>query len=69
MGIVLYFFLFQFIRGKTTLVKLVATIGLSVALPPIADLTLGTQAITSAPGLASLSDNPYHFLGTPVTTD
>jgi branched-chain amino acid transport system permease protein len=69
MGILLYFFLFQFIRGKTTLVKLVATIGLSVALPPIADLTMGTQAITSAPGLASLSDQPYHFLGTPVTTD
>lgn len=69
MGIVLYFFLFQFIRGKTTLVKLVATIGLSVALPPIADLTMGTQAITSAPGLASLSDQPYHFLSTPVTTD
>jgi branched-chain amino acid transport system permease protein len=42
---------------------------LSVALPAIADLTLGTQAITSAPGLASLSDNPYEFLGTPVTTD
>jgi branched-chain amino acid transport system permease protein len=61
--------LFQFIRGKSTLIKLVATIGLSVALPPVADFLFGTQAITSAPGLASLSDQPFHFLGAPVTTD
>jgi branched-chain amino acid transport system permease protein len=69
LGVVLYFVLFQFIRGKSTLVKLVATIGLSVALPPLADLIFGTQSITSAPGLASLSDQPFHFLGSPVTTD
>jgi branched-chain amino acid transport system permease protein len=69
LGVVLYFVLFQFIRGKSTLVKLVATIGLSVALPPLADLIFGTQSITSAPGLASLSDRPFHFLGSPVTTD
>ena len=69
MGMLLYGVLFRFIRGKSTLVKLVATIGLSVALPPVADLLFGTQTITSAPGLASLSDQPFHFLGTPVTTD
>lgn len=69
MGIVLYGILFRHIRGKSTLVKLVATIGLSVALPPVADFAFGTQTITSAPGLASLSDQPFHFLGTPVTTD
>ena len=68
-GMFLYVVLFQFLRGKPTLVKLVCTIGLSVALPPIADLVFGTQAITSAPGLAALSDQPFHFLGTPVTTD
>ena len=69
MGVVLYAVLFRFLRGKPALIKLVATIGLSVALPPLADLCLGTQSITSAPGLASLSDQPFHFLGTPVTTD
>jgi branched-chain amino acid transport system permease protein len=69
LGIVLYAVLFRHLRGRSTLVKLVATIGLSVALPPVADLIFGTQSITSAPGLASLSDQPYHFLGTPVTTD
>ncbi|HWC39094.1 MAG TPA: hypothetical protein VG476_11225, partial [Acidimicrobiales bacterium] len=52
MGVVLYAVVFRFIRGQSTLIKLVTTIGLSVALPPVADLTLGTQSITSAPGLA-----------------
>ncbi len=69
LGVVLYALLFRHIRGKPTLVKLVATIGLSVALPPIADITFGTQSITSAPGLAALSDTPYDFLGTPLTTN
>ena len=69
MGVVLYALLFRHLRGKPTLIKLVATIGLSVALPPIADITFGTQSITSAPGLASLSDTPFDFLGTPLTTD
>ncbi len=68
-GVLLYAVLFRFIRNKSTLVKIVATIGLSVALPPIADLILGSQTITTAPGLALSSDQPYHFLGTPVTTD
>lgn len=69
LGVALYAVLFRFIRGRSTLVKLVTTIGLSVALPPIADLVFGNQTIDSAPGLASLTDKPFHFLGTPVTTD
>ncbi len=69
LGIVLYAVLFRFVRGKSTLVKLVTTIGLSVALPPITDLVLGNQTIDTAPGLALQSDQPFHFLGAPVTTD
>jgi len=69
MGVVLYAVLFRLIRGSSTLIKLVTTIGLSVALPPVADLLLGTQSITSAPGLALASDRPFHLFGTPVTTD
>jgi branched-chain amino acid transport system permease protein len=69
MGVILYAVLFRFIRDRSTLVKLVTTIGLSVALPAIADLTMGTQTITSAPGLASPNDQPFHFLGAPITTD
>jgi branched-chain amino acid transport system permease protein len=71
LGLALYGLVFRFIRGKTTLVKLVATIALSVALPVVADFLFGNQSITSAPGLAALKDqnHPFHFLGTPVTTD
>src|SRR4051794_38969954 len=69
LGMLLYGVLFRFVRDKSTLTKLVATIGLSVALPPVADLVLGTESITSAPGLAALSDKPLHFLGAPVSTD
>jgi branched-chain amino acid transport system permease protein len=69
LGVVLYGILFRFVRDKSTLTKLVATIGLSVALPPVADLVLGTQSITSAPGLAALSDKPLHVFGAPVSTD
>lgn len=69
MGVVLYCALFRFLRGKSTLVKLVATIGLSVALPAGSDLVFGTQTIEQAPGLASLHDRPFHVFGTPVTTD
>jgi branched-chain amino acid transport system permease protein len=69
LGIVLYVVLFRHLRDKSTLVKLVATIGLSVALPPIADLMFGTQTIEQAPGLATLSDTGFHFLGSAVSTD
>ena len=69
LGIVLYAALFRFLRDKTTLTKLVATIGVSVALPPLADMAFGSQSITSAPGLAALTDRPHHVLGTPITTD
>lgn len=65
-GVVLYGLLFRFVRGKSTLVKLVATIGLSVALPPLADITMGSQAIDTAPGLGSMSD---HFMGSSLTSD
>lgn len=68
-GVVLYAVLFRFIRGKATLIKLVTTIGLFVALPPLADLLLGTQTIDSAPGLASINDQPFHVFGTAVTTN
>jgi branched-chain amino acid transport system permease protein len=69
MGVLLYAALFRHLRGQSTLIKVVATIGLSVALPPVADFCFGTQTITSAPGLALTTDQPFHFLGTPVTTD
>ncbi len=71
LGIVLYAVLLRFVRNRSTLVKLVVTIGLSVALPALADLLLGpqTQTIGTAPGLTLSTDRTYVFLGTPVTTN
>ncbi len=69
LGIVLYNVLFRFMRDKSMVVKLVATVGLSVALPPVVDFFLGTQTIDTAPGLALSSDRPFHVLGTAVTTN
>ena len=69
MGMFLYTVLFRFLRGRSTLIKLVATIGLSVALPPIADLIFGTQTIDAAPGLALTGDQPFYIFGTPITTN
>ncbi len=69
LGVVLYNVVFRFIRDKSTLIKLVTTIGLSVALPPIVDFLLGTQTIESAPGLALQSDPPLHLFGTAIATN
>src|ERR1700722_15069116 len=55
-GVVLYAVLFRFVRNRSPLVKIGVPIGLSVALPPLADLVFGAQAITTAPGLALSSD-------------
>jgi branched-chain amino acid transport system permease protein len=68
-GMLLYAVLFRFVRNRPTLVKLVVTIGLSVALPALADLVFGTQSVNPAPGLALSTDRTYDFLGTPVTTN
>ncbi|MFZ0666075.1 MAG: ABC transporter permease [Acidimicrobiales bacterium] len=69
LGVVLYGVLFRFVRNRPTLVKLVVTIGLSVALPALADLVFGTQTVNPAPGLALSTDRTYDFLGSPVTTN
>jgi branched-chain amino acid transport system permease protein len=69
LGIVLYAVLFRFLRLSSPLTKVVATIGLSVALPSLATIIFGNQAIQSAPGLAPEPVRVFHFLGVPVTLD
>ena len=66
---VLYAVLFRFLRLSSPLTKVVATIGLSVALPALATIIFGNQAIQSAPGLAPEPVRVFHFLGVPVTLD
>jgi branched-chain amino acid transport system permease protein len=69
MGVVLYLALFRFLRLSSPLIKVVATIGLSVALPALATRLFGNVTIPSAPGLAPEPVAVYHFLGVPVTLD
>ena len=69
LGIVLYYALFQHLRLSSPLVKVVATLGLSVAIPAVATLAFGNIAILKAPGLAPEPVHVFRFLGTPVTMD
>lgn len=52
LGVTLYALLFRYLRLRSPLVKIVATIGLSVALPPLVNLVLGHLVNVTAPGLA-----------------
>ena len=61
LGVVLYAVLFRFIRDRSSLMKIVVTIGLSVALPAVADLIFGSQTIATAPGLALTWTNRFTF--------
>ena len=69
LGVFLYFALFQFLRLSTTLVKIVATLGLSVVFPPLATVIFGNVTIIKAPGLAPQPVKVYKVDGVPVTTD
>ena len=69
LGVFLYALLFRHLRLSSPLIKVVATIGLLVAIPSVATLIFGNQAIHQAPGLAPEPVHVYQFLGVPVTLD
>jgi branched-chain amino acid transport system permease protein len=69
LGAVLYYALFRYLRLASSLIKIVSTIGLSVALPPAATLAFGNETITTAPGLAHAPVRIYHIFNTSVTLD
>jgi branched-chain amino acid transport system permease protein len=69
LGVLLYFLLFRFLRLSSPLVKVVATLGLLVAIPSLATLIFGNEAISSAPGLAPQPVRVFDFLGVAVTLD
>jgi branched-chain amino acid transport system permease protein len=69
LGVVLYLVLFRHLRLSSPLIKVVATIGLLVAIPSLATIIFGTGAIQLAPGLAPQPVAVYQFLGVPVTLD
>jgi branched-chain amino acid transport system permease protein len=69
LGVLLYAVLFRHLRLSSPLIKVVATIGLLVALPALATLIFGNEAIEQAPGLAPEPVRVFQFLGVPVTLD
>ncbi|MGA2472771.1 MAG: ABC transporter permease [Acidimicrobiales bacterium] len=69
MGVFLYAVLFRHLRFTSPLIKVVATVGLLVAIPALATIIFGSGAILSAPGLAPEPVHVYQFLGVPVTLD
>jgi branched-chain amino acid transport system permease protein len=51
------------------LIKVVATVGISVAVPPATTLIFGNETILTAPGLAPQPVRVFKFFGVPVTLD
>ncbi|WP_018636329.1 ABC transporter permease [Parafrankia elaeagni] len=69
-GLVLWALLFRGLARSPTLVKVAATIGLSVAIPPAAQLLFGKEEIYGAPpGLAPRPVDVYHPFGVAMTLD
>jgi branched-chain amino acid transport system permease protein len=69
LGVFLYYALFQHLRLASPMIKVVATIGLLVAIPAAAVLIFGNQAINTAPGLAPQPVAVYQVIGVAVTLD
>ncbi len=69
LGIGLYFVLFKRLRLARPLIKVVATIGVSVAIPPAATLIFGNETILSAPGLAPEPVRVFDVFGVAVTME
>jgi branched-chain amino acid transport system permease protein len=69
LGVVLYLGVFQFLRTRSSLIKIVASIGVSVALPAAAIILFGNVAINQAPGLAPLPVKYWSVAGATLTLD
>lgn len=66
LGVALYVLLFRYLRLRSPLVKIVATIGLSVALPPLVNLVFGHLVNITAPGLAPQPLRVFRMFGAVV---
>src|SRR3974390_1772081 len=69
LGAVLYLTLFRLLGQASILLKVVVTIGLSVALGPISDVLFGNPAIPAAPGLGPQPVTTFQVFGAAVTMD
>lgn len=69
LGALLYLVLFRYLQGRSVVVKLMATLGLSVALPPLVELAFGKLTAVTAPGLAPVPVKVFHVGGAVVNAD
>jgi branched-chain amino acid transport system permease protein len=69
LGAFLWAVLFRFLRLQSSLIKIVATIGLSVAIPPVVNIVLGDVAVSQAPGLAPRPVRVFNLFGAAVNAD
>jgi branched-chain amino acid transport system permease protein len=69
LGLVLWAILFRALQRATQLIKVVATIGLSVTLPAIAAIIFGQTEILNPPGLAPQPVHVFHIDGVAITAD
>jgi branched-chain amino acid transport system permease protein len=67
--VLLYWMLLRYLPQRHQLIRVVAMIGVAVALPEIASLIFGQEFIQSAPGLSPQPPHVYHVFGAAVTTD
>jgi len=68
-GLVLHLALFRYLRLATPVVKIVATVGVAVALPATANLIFGQRPILLAPGIAPRPLRVFRVFHVPVTMD
>jgi branched-chain amino acid transport system permease protein len=69
LGALLYVLLFRHLRLASSLIRIVSTIGVSVALPPAALMLFGNQSITTAPGLTPQPEHTYRIFGAVASLD
>ena len=69
LGALLYLLLFRHLRLASSLIKIVSTIGVSVALPPAALLLFGNDTISTAPGLSPTPVHVYTIFGAVASLD
>jgi|SoiMethySBSTD1v2_1073268.scaffolds.fasta_scaffold53560_4 branched-chain amino acid transport system permease protein len=67
--ILLYWALLRYLPHRRQLIRVVAMIGIAVALPAVATIIFGHDFIQSAPGLSPQPPHVYHIFGAAVTTD
>jgi branched-chain amino acid transport system permease protein len=69
LGALLWAVLFRFLRLQSPLIKIVATIGLSVALPPLVHMIFGDEAVDQARGMAPRPVPVYEVFGSTINAD